>query len=40
MLKLNFLIKLRKNEIVKYENIKENKTAIIAKKFNSLLPSL
>ena len=40
MFKLNFLIKLKKSAIVKYEKIKENITAIIAKKFNSALPSL
>ena len=40
MLKLNFLIKLKKSAIVKYEKIKENITAIIAKKFNSALSSL
>ena len=38
--KLNFLTKYKKNAIVMYEKIKENNTAIIAKKFNSALPSL
>ena len=40
ILKLNFFIKLKKSAIVKYEKIKENITAMIAKKFNSALPSL
>ena len=40
MFKLNFFINLRKIEMVIYEKIKENITAIIAKKFNSALPSL
>ena len=40
MLKLNFFMKLKKSAIVMYEKIKENITAIIAKKFNSVLPSL
>ena len=39
MFKLNFLIKLKKNAMVIYEKIKENITAIMAKKFNSALPS-
>ena len=38
--KVNFLIKFKKIEIVRYEKMKENITAIIAKKFNSELPSL
>jgi hypothetical protein len=40
MFKLNFLIKLKKSAIVMYEKIKENITAVTAKKFNSVLPSL
>jgi len=33
-------MKFKKNAIVKYEKIKENITVIMAKKFNSALPSL
>jgi hypothetical protein len=33
-------MKFKKSAIVVYEKIKENITAIIAKKFNSVLPSL
>ena len=40
ILKLNFFIKLKKSAIVIYEKIKENITAMIAKKFNSALSSL
>jgi hypothetical protein len=40
MFRLNFLIKFRKSAIVKYENIKENITAMIARKLSSALPSL
>ena len=35
--KLNFLIKFKKIAIVMYEKIKENITAIMAKKLSSLL---
>jgi len=38
--KLNFFIKFKKSAIVKKENIAENITAIIAKKFSSALPCL
>ena len=38
--KLNFLIKFRKKAIEIYEKMKENITAMIAKKFNSVLSSL
>ena len=40
MVKVNFLIKFKKIEIVRLEKIKENITAIIAKKFSSGLATL
>ena len=38
--RINFLMKFRNNAIVIYEKINENIIAMIAKKFNSALPSL